>query len=253
VELTYFGANSWLLATASQRILIDPWLVDSLVFGNMPWLFKGDRAPTPIPPADLILLSQGLEDHAHKPTLRALDKSIPVIGSAPAAAVARSLGFEQVTALEPGQQLARGDLEIHALAGAPVGPQRENAYVLRDRASSHSLYYEPHGFPSEAVRDFAPIDVVINPVVDLELPLAGAIINGRDSALQLAQWVQPQVILPTAAGGDIDYSGLLVSLLKAKGSVTELQARLERTRAIEPPVGSAIALDLEPRAATETA
>jgi len=33
MQLTWFGANSWLLEW-QQRILIDPWLVGSLVFGG---------------------------------------------------------------------------------------------------------------------------------------------------------------------------------------------------------------------------
>lgn len=55
-----------------QRILLDPWLIGTLVFGNLPWLFKGSRATSsPIPEnIDLILLSQGLEDLTHPPTLQ---------------------------------------------------------------------------------------------------------------------------------------------------------------------------------------
>ncbi len=41
-------------------------------------------------------LVQGLDDHAHKPTLRKLSKDIPVVGSPAAAAVARQLGFKTV-------------------------------------------------------------------------------------------------------------------------------------------------------------
>ncbi len=43
MHLTYFGANSWLIELGKQRILIDPWLVRSLIFGNLPWLFQGQR------------------------------------------------------------------------------------------------------------------------------------------------------------------------------------------------------------------
>ena len=41
-------------------------------------------------------LVQGLDDHAHKPTLRKLSKDTPVVGSPAAAAVARQLGFKTV-------------------------------------------------------------------------------------------------------------------------------------------------------------
>jgi len=45
---TYFGANGWLLELAGRRILVDPWLVDSLVFPPGPWLFRGEL-PRPWP------------------------------------------------------------------------------------------------------------------------------------------------------------------------------------------------------------
>ena len=65
--LTWLDVNSWLIELAGRRILVDPWLVGSQMFGNLDWLFKGVRSnPRPIPDnIDLILLSQGLEDHTH--------------------------------------------------------------------------------------------------------------------------------------------------------------------------------------------
>lgn len=83
MELTWYDSNSWLIEMGGQRILLDPWLVGDLTFGNTPWLFRGFRSqPLAIPEnIDLILLSQGLEDHAHPPTLKELDKSWPVLGS----------------------------------------------------------------------------------------------------------------------------------------------------------------------------
>ncbi|NJO70763.1 MAG: MBL fold metallo-hydrolase, partial [Oscillatoriales cyanobacterium RM1_1_9] len=54
--LTWLDSNSWLLEMGQKRILIDPWLVGPLVFGNLPWLFKGERLqPRGIPESiDLI-------------------------------------------------------------------------------------------------------------------------------------------------------------------------------------------------------
>ena len=99
--LTWFDSNSWLLEIGGKRILIDPWLVGSLIFSNLDWLFKGSRSQNrPIPDnIDLILLSQGLEDHAHPPTLQVLDHSIKVVASPNAAKVIQQLGYTQVTVL----------------------------------------------------------------------------------------------------------------------------------------------------------
>jgi L-ascorbate metabolism protein UlaG (beta-lactamase superfamily) len=253
MHLTYFGANSWLLELGQKRILIDPWLVGSLIFGNLPWLFKGfrrqplDSLPETI---DLILLSQGLEDHAHKPTLELLDKTIPVVGSVSAAKVVEQLGYTHVTTLTPGQTFTLTDqVEIRAIPGAPIGPlQRENAYLLKHLDSGTTLYYEPHGYPSPELKDYAPVDVVISPVVNLELPLAGAIIQGNTTALQLAQWLKPQVFLPTAAGGDVEYEGLINALLRTVGSVDKLRSQLAEqnfpTQMLDPQPGERIELNL---------
>lgn len=254
MQLTYFGANSWLIELGQQRILIDPWLVGPLVFGNLTWLFSGQRRQplAQIPDQiDLIILSQGLEDHAHPPTLEKLSRTIPVVASASATKVVQQLGYSQVTTLTPGQTLTLNQIEIRAMPGAAIGLQVENAYLLKHLDSGMSLYYEPHGFPSPKLKDYAPIDVVISPIVNLELPLAGAIIKGNKTALQLAQWLQPQVFLPTAAGGDVEYQGFLNSLIRTVGSVDELRSQLAEnnlsTQVIEPQPGEAIELQLSRR------
>lgn len=124
----------------------------------------------------------------------------------------------------------------------------ENAYLLKLLDSGTSLYYEPHGFPSPKLKDYAPVDVVISPVVNLELPLAGPIIKGSKTALQLAQWLQPQVFLPTAAGGDVEYEGFLNSLIRTVGSLDELRSQLAQnnlsTQVIEPQPGEPLELQL---------
>lgn len=247
MQLTYLGANSWLWQWQNLNILVDPWLVDDLIFGNLPWLFRGTRreAISNLPePIHLILLSQGLEDHAHRPTLKTFDKTIPVVGSPKAAQVATELGFETVTPLAHHEAYTfQESLEIRALPGAPVGLEKENAYVVTALNQRQRLYYEPHGFPPEEVKEYAPVDVVINPIVNLELPLAGPIINGKESVVQLAQWLQPKAILATAAGGEIDYEGILLSLLKTKGSAQQAQSQLGDTpKIIEPQQGEPITL-----------
>lgn len=248
MQLTYIGSNSWFLEIDDRRILLDPWLVGPLVFGNAPWLFKGTHRTPPVRPenVNLILLSQGLEDHAHRETLAGLDKAIPVVASPSAATVARDAGFTNVMALAHGETHASGGLEIQAFPGAPVGLQRENAYWLREGTTGKTLYYEPHGFPPAEIRGRAPVDVVVSPTVSLKLPLLGPVINGSDSAPQLAEWLRPQYFLSTAAGGDIEFDGLLNSWLEAVGGTEALQAQLAAkdlaTQAIDPVPGQPIAI-----------
>jgi L-ascorbate metabolism protein UlaG (beta-lactamase superfamily) len=253
MHLTWLDNNSWLIEMAGQRILLDPWLVGPLVFGNLPWLFTGKHSqPRPIPEADLLLLSQGLEDHAHPETLQQIDRMIPVVASPNAAKVVQGLGYVHVTPLSHGEHFTLADrLEIQAVPGDPIGPFLvENAYILTDLERNIKLYYDPHGHHSPSLRDFAPVDVIITPLIDLRIPLLGPIIQGGETALQAVQWLTPQVIVPTAAGGDVVFEGALVSLLQAKGSPDEFRRLLEQhhlaTRVMQPTPGQRVAVELSP-------
>ncbi|MFN6517143.1 MAG: MBL fold metallo-hydrolase [Nostoc sp. CreGUA01] len=254
--LTWFDSNSWLLEIGQKRILIDPWLVDSLIFSNLEWLFKGRRSQNrPIPEnIDLILLSQGLEDHSHPPTLKQLDHNIKVVASPNATKVVQQLGYTEVTTLAHGETFTLDNqIEIKAFPGSPIGPFLvENSYFLKDSESGLSLYYEPHGYHSPEVKQAGPIDVVITPFIDMTLPLLGPIINGKNSILEVAKALQPQVILPTAAGGDVIFEGLLMKLIQTKGSAGEFRSLLEKnnlsTQVIEPTPGDRFQLPLEKRA-----
>lgn len=230
--LTWLDSNSWLIEMAGQRILLDPWLVGDLTFGNLPWFFRGTRPqPRSIPDRiDLILLSQGLEDHAHPPTLEKLDRQIPVVASPNAAKVVKKLGYSHITALEHGNRYVHNQaVAIDAFPGSPIGPTLvENGYLLTDVAQNTKLYYEPHGYHSASLQAVAPVDVVITPMVDLKIPFLGSIIKGSQSALQAVEWLQPQVILPTAAGGDVAFEGLLMSVLQTEGDVQAFQALLQQ-------------------------
>ena len=255
MQVTWLDSNSWLLEIADKKILVDPWLVGPLVFGNQSWLFKGEHPYLRTLPngVDLILLSQGLEDHAHPPTLQALDRSIPVVGSPNAAKVAQDLGYMNVTDLDHGETFTLADtIFIKAVAGSPIGPTLvENGYILRDLQSNTSIFYEPHGFHKPSLQQEGPIDVVITPVLDLVLPLVGPIIRGQKGAMELISWLDPQVVLPTAAAGEVEYRGLLISLLKAVGGPKAMQAAIDRAgysaKVLEPQVGQPLALDLNSR------
>lgn len=256
MQLTWLDSNSWLINMAGLRILLDPWLVGPLVFGNLPWLFKSDRPKAREIPEniDLILLSQRLEDHTHPPTLKQLHRNIPVVGSPSAAKVVKELGFTQVTALAHGESFTLANkLEIKATPGSPIGPLVvENGYLLKDLDAGASLYYEPHGSHSPDLKAAAPVDVVIVPIVDLALPLVGSIIKGSQSALEVAKILQPQVMLPTAAGGDVTFEGLLMSMLRTVGSLDEFRLLLAEnhlsTQVIEAKPGEAVEIQLQKRA-----
>jgi L-ascorbate metabolism protein UlaG (beta-lactamase superfamily) len=234
MNLTWFGSNTWLIELAGLRILLDPWLVGPLVFGNMPWFFKAVRPMEgPIPTQiDLILLSQGLPDHAHPPTLQALDRAIPVVGSPTAATVVQKLGYGNIQAIAPSESLSIGDrLEIRAFPGSFMGPGKvENAYILRDRTDGISLYYEPHGNHAPELAEYRrqehPVDVVIVPLLELKLAFS-PFIRGGAAAMALAKWLDPQVMIPTTIDDQVTYSGVLNALLHGGGSLVDFRQQLE--------------------------
>jgi L-ascorbate metabolism protein UlaG (beta-lactamase superfamily) len=252
MHLTWLDSNSWLIEIAGKRILLDPWLVGALTFNNLDWLFKGTRPQErPIPEnIDLILLSQGLEDHTHPPTLQQMDRQIPVVASLSAAKVVQKLGYTSVTALNHGETFTlHHQIEIKATTGMFAGPNTvENGYLLKDLVTGLSLYYDPHGTHDPQIQQAAPVDVVITPLIDLVLPLVGPIIKGTNKALEVAKWLKPQVMLPTAAGGDVIFAGLINKLLTTAGSVEEFRASLAKnnlsTQVIEPLPGDRIQLQL---------
>lgn len=254
MHLTWFDSNSWLIEMNGLRILLDPWLVGSLVFGNAKWLVQGDHPqPHPIPEQiDLILLSQGLEDHAHPATLKALSRDIPVVASPNATKVVQGLGYTQVTTLHHGESITwANQVRLQATPGSLVGYQLvENGYLLTDLDSGHRLYYEPHGSHPAQLQTEAPVDVVITPLIDLTLPLVGPVIRGGEAGLRVADWLHPQVMVATAAGGDVTFQGILMKVLKDSGTVADFRAKLAphhpETQVIQPRPGVRFAVPLQP-------
>ena len=244
MRATYFGANGWQLGFSGLNVLLDPWLVGPLCFGNSPWFFESRFLQDwPIPPAvDLVLLTQGLPDHAHPPTLKRLERSIPVVGSVAAAQVATGLGFTQVTALAPGQSHQHASnsgaqIAITATAGAAV-PGQENGFLLRH--PDGGLYVEPHGFLDPTLPP-QKLDAVITPVVDLGLPLVGAFVQGQAVLPRLLERFQPRWVLASTAGGQTQTSGLLPRLLWSRGTTATATALLKthapQARLLDPEPG----------------
>ncbi len=239
---TYFGSSGWLIELGDVRILIDPWLKGSLEFAPGRWFFEGklNQANNIPDNINLLLLTQGLSDHTHVPSLNLLPRSIQVVGSASAAKKVRKIGYKNVKALTPGQNFKYGDLLIEATAGAPV-PNIENGYILNH--PDGSLYFEPHGFFDRGIRKIK-LDSVITPVINLGLPLFGNFINGKTILPELINFFEPKIVLASTTGGDATFSGLLNTLIKQEGSIEEIQKIInEQTKLLDPQPGKTYQLN----------
>jgi len=210
-KATYLGSNGWIIEFTESRIVIDPWLLGDLVFPPGEWFFKGtlkDEIPTP-KDIDLILLTQGLPDHCHIPSLKKFPKNTKIICSKSAFKALNELKFESINIMEPGNHLEFNDIKIEATSGAAV-PQIENGYILE--TNDGSFYIEPHGFLDNKLKP-RKLDAVITPTKNLELPILGPFVKGADVIPSLVKLFNPSYILSSTTGGDAQFSGILNSFI----------------------------------------
>ena len=210
-KATYLGSNGWIIEFKNARIVIDPWLIGDLIFPPGGWFFKGtlnDEIPTP-KDIDLILLTQGLPDHCHIPSLKKFPKTTNIICSKSAYKILEELNFESINIIKPGENLNFNDIRIEATSGAAV-PQIENGYILE--ASDGGFYIEPHGFLDNAIKP-RKLDAVITPTKNLELPMLGPFVKGADVIPNLVKVFDPNYILSSTTGGDAHFSGFLNSFI----------------------------------------
>ena len=221
---TYFGSSGWFLKIGNLKILIDPWLKGTLTFPLGSWFFEGKLQKHINPPEqiDLLMLTQGLADHTHRPTLENLPRSIPVVASHSAARVVREIGFKFVFEMEPGEIKSFRDMEIEATSGAAI-PKVENGYILSHQCGS--LYIEPHGFLDSKIKP-RNIDAVISPVINLKLPFGGNFINGKDIFPDLIEMFTPLTLLASTTGGDAVFSGFINNLISIDGTIHEAAEHL---------------------------
>ena len=234
IKATYYGANGWLIQLDNTRILIDPWFSGDLTFPPGDWLIKGELAKEIKSPKDIdyLLLTQGQPDHAHPPTLEKIDKNISVIASTAASKVVRKIGFTKITTLKPGEAFLNRNLKILATSGASV-PNIENGYIIE--LGLDSIYIEPHGFLDKKLKP-RNIDLLITPVIDFSLPLAGKFIKGKTTLPQLLKLFNPKTILASTTGGEITFTGILNNLIKVDGAVEDISLFKDTSTSLINPV-----------------
>ena len=243
IQATYLGSSGWFLSFGKINVLIDPWLVGKLVFPPGPWLIEGTlKKDLEVPShVNIILLTQGLADHSHIPSLKLLPRSIPVIGSSSAVQVVKSLGFHDVKELKPGTQTLIQGLNVKATTGAPV-PKVENGYLLSNQEGS--IYIEPHGFLDPTIES-RELDAVITPVIDLKLPVFGSFIKGKSVLPELIDRFKPLQIFASTTGGDATFKGILNKLIYTEGNL-EVAAEIigNKSKFYDPSPGKTYQLDV---------
>jgi len=224
-EATYLGSNGWLIKFKKTNLIIDPWLKGDLIFPPGEWFFKGslEEEISIDKKIDIVLLTQGLPDHCHVPTLEMFRKDIPIICPKSAVETLEKIGFSSITILKPTEKINQFDLSFEATAGAPV-PQIENGYIVKDDLDN-GFYIEPHGYLDENLKK-QNLDAVITPTKNLELPLVGSFVKGADVIPKLINKFNPKYILSSTIGGDAIYSGFLNNFISVKDYEEEVNFKL---------------------------
>ena len=224
-EATYLGSNGWLIKFKKTNLIIDPWLKGDLIFPPGEWFFKGslDEEILIDKEIDIILLTQGLPDHCHVPTLEMFRKDIPIICPKSAVETLEKIGFSSIKMLKPNEQTNKFNLSFEATAGAPV-QQIENGYIVKD-GQDNGFYIEPHGYLDENLNK-QNLDAVITPTKNLELPLVGPFVKGADVIPKLINKFNPKFILSSTVGGDAKYSGILNNFISVQDYKEELNCNL---------------------------
>lgn len=223
-KATYLGSNGWIIEFLSNKIIIDPWLQGELVFPPGEWFFKGtlkDEIPTP-KNINLILLTQGLPDHCHVPSLSRFDKEIDIICPKSAIKILKNLDFKSIQVLEPSEKLVINDLKIEATSGAPV-PNIENGYIVESKEGG--FYIEPHGYFDNKIKP-RKLDAVITPTKNLLLPMVGCFIKGAEVIPDLIKTFNPRYILSSTTGGEVKFSGFLNNFISVEEFKNELKCNL---------------------------
>ena len=224
-EATYLGSNGWLIKFKKTNLIIDPWLKGDLIFPPGPWFFKGslEQEISIDKKIDIILLTQGLPDHCHVPTLEMFRKDIPIICPKSAVETLKKIGFSSINVLKPTEKTKHFNLSFEATAGAPV-PQIENGYIVKDN-NGNGFYIEPHGYLDKNLNK-QNLDAVITPTKNLELPLVGSFVKGADVIPKLINKFNPKYILSSTIGGNAKYSGFLNNFISVQDYKEELNCNL---------------------------
>ena len=223
-KATYLGSNGWVIEFADSKIVIDPWLMGDLVFPPGKWFFKGylkEEIPTPTN-VSLILLTQGLPDHCHLPSLKRFDRKTKIICPKSAYQSLKNIGFKSIEIMRPSDKITIGNIRIETTSGAPV-PQTENGYIVEHKEGS--FYIEPHGFFDKRIRP-RKLDAVITPTKSLKLPILGSFVKGAEVIPELINAFDPKFILSSTIGGEAEYSGVLNNFISVDNPKQQLKCQL---------------------------
>lgn len=245
----------WQATSGNKQVslVVDP-LASQLDFG-IPWGYRANKVSlTESQTIDMIckanpshcLLTMGLDDHCHPPTIKKMMETLPelkyiVAPSAEKKLIGLGVSANKITVLKHGQSCKLGDAQVLATEGALVGPPwqtRENGFILdlgkneSNESEGLSIYYEPHADVVLNNIKNLRADIMVSPVTKQSLPAQVpsegqfTLVYGADRTLEIADTLGASVVVPLG-NGVLDIEGVLAGLVSAKGGVSDFERLIE--------------------------
>jgi L-ascorbate metabolism protein UlaG (beta-lactamase superfamily) len=238
--------QSWRIRCGGQQLLIDPWLVDDIEVGDGGrWLRRRHGLPVALRPGqvgehDIVVLTSALPAHAHVPTLRALNRSVRVLGAPAAVRLARSLGFRSTIVLTPGQRIVLdGRLALTGIRPRFPYGMGSIGLLIESLEDGVRTYFEPHVAPLRHPLLEPSVDVIVAPVQKVRL--AGVqLAMDVDECVRLARHLKARWLLATGTSPAAGEGFIPERLLRVEGdldtfeAVTRLQLGDGRGRLLAP-------------------
>jgi L-ascorbate metabolism protein UlaG (beta-lactamase superfamily) len=175
VAITFVGHATVMITTPASRILVDPFLENSL-FGVRRAKGAG-IAPQDLDDVDLVLVTHAHRDHLSRPSLARLPGAAPVIVPPHCQQLVRRVGLLKVEEVEPGTGYRWSDVEVTAVPVRHSGSRGFGAGARRGacgyvvRTPRHVIYIAGDtGYFSgfvEIGRRFRP-DIALLPIAGYE-------------------------------------------------------------------------------------
>jgi L-ascorbate metabolism protein UlaG (beta-lactamase superfamily) len=152
---------------------------------------------------DAVLVSHVHYDHLDVPSLKRLDRAVPLVVPLGAARIVRRCAFEDVREVEPGDVLSLGSLSVEVVEAAHGTVRRVGGsaipalgFVLR---GSRSVYYAGDTDLFDRMAALAPLDVALLPVAGWGSKVGPGHLDPQRAAESL-RLLRPRLAIPIHFG-----------------------------------------------------